>query len=206
MSIPYKYTNRKDEDHYFRAVETAKGKVRYYIVKNKIGYTDLIEEVPNGFEVVELPEEGRVIIRKKIPKKITEEERLIVEDAVRELSAFNDFIIFVNGNQLTVFHSQFNSLAGQEENLTAEEADEMYYGETKKWKRYFEGMFFTLIDERKRIFSVKRPVFTNWFSRGTGILEKSDDLMYLADKYCQHLGKDTFFDLIPLEWIEEDDD
>ncbi|RFS15241.1 hypothetical protein [Emticicia sp. C21] len=202
MPIPFKYTNRKEEDHYFRAVETAKGKIRYYIVKNKAGYTDLIEEIPNGFEVVELPEEGRVIFRKKIPKKITEQERLIVEDAVRELSAFNDFMIFVESNQIIVFHSQFNSLAGQEENLTAEEAKEMY-GETKKWKRYFESMYFTLIDDRKRIFSVARPVFTQLFGRWNGTLEKSDDLMYLADKYCQHLGKDTFFDLIPLELEDE---
>lgn len=78
----FKYTNRKGEDHYFRAVETAKGKLRYYIVKNKAGYTNLIEEIPAGFEVVELPEEGRVIFRKRIPKKITEEEKRIVEDAV----------------------------------------------------------------------------------------------------------------------------
>ncbi|GAB3512323.1 hypothetical protein [Emticicia fontis] len=200
----FKYTNRRGHDHYFRAVETAKGKLRYYIVKNKVGYTDLIEEIPNGYEVVELPEEGRVIFRKKIPKKITEEEKLIVEDAVRELSAFNDFIIFVENNQIIVFYSQFNSIAGQEENLTAEEADELYYGETRKWKRYFEAMFFTIIDEKKRIFSVARPVFLQLFSRDIAVLEESDDLMYLADKYCQHLGKSTFFDLIPAEWEEDE--
>lgn len=65
-------------------------------------------------------------------------------------------------------------------------------------------MFFTLIDEKKRTFSVARPIFLQLFSRDIAILEKSDDLMYLADKYCQHLGKPTFFDLIPPEWEEED--
>ena len=201
MTNPFKYTNRKDEDHYIRAAETAKGGTRYYIVKNNPEkYKDLIEDIPNGFEVVETPEEGRVIFRKRVPKLITEEERLIVEDAVRELSDLKDFIVYVDGDLLTIFYSQFNNIGGQEENLTAEQANEYHYGETKKWKRYFEGMYFKLEDENKRIFGVHRQTFLSLFNTGTAKLESSDDLDYLADKYCQHLGRDTFFDLIPPDW------
>ena len=201
MTNPYKYTNRKDEDHYIRAAETAKGGTRYYIVKNNPEkYKDLIEDIPNGFEVVETPEDGRVIFRKRVPKLITEEERLIVEDAVRELSDLKDFIVYVDGNLLTIFYSQFNNIGGQEENLTAEQADEYHYGDTKKWKYYHEGMYFKLEDEKKRIFGVHRKTFTSFFSTGNAKLESSDDLYYLADKYCQHLGRDTFFDLIPPDW------
>lgn len=203
MTEPYKYTNRKGDDHYIRAAETAKGGTRYYIVKNNPEkYKDLIEDIPNGFELVETPEEGRVILRKRIPKKITEDERLIVEDAVRELSDLKDFIVYTDGDLLTVFYSQFNYISGQEDNLTAEEADKFHYGETKKWKRYYEGMYFRIIDEKKRIFEVHRITFTSFFSNGTAILETSDDLYYLADKYCQHLGRNTFFDLIPPNWEE----
>jgi hypothetical protein len=201
MTEPYKYTNRKDEDHYIRATETAKGGTRYYIVKNNPEkYKDLIEDIPNGFEVVETPEEGRVIFRKRIPKKITEEERLIVEDAVKELSDLKDFIVYTDGDLLTIFYSQFNHIGGQEENLTAEKADEYHYGDTKRWKRYYEGMYFRIIDEKKRIFEVHRLTFLSLFNTGTALLETSDDLHYLADKYCQHLGRDTFFDLIPPDW------
>ena len=203
MIPPFKYTNRKDEDHYIRATETAKGGTRYYIVKNNPEkYKDLIEDIPNGFEVVETPEEGRVILRKRVPKKITEEERLIVEDAVSELSGLKDFIVYVDGDLLTIFYSQFNHIAGQEENLTAEKADEYHYGDTKRWKRYFAGMYFKLEDEKKRIFGVYRQTFLSLYNTGTAKLESSDDLHYLADKYCQHLGRDTFFDLIPPDWEE----
>lgn len=205
MTEPYKYTNRKDEDHYIRATETAKGGIRYYIVKNNPEkYKDLIEDIPNGFEVVETPEEGRVIFRKRISKLITEEERLIVEDAVRELSDLKDFIVYVDGDLLTIFYSQFNYIGGQEENLTAEEADKLHYGDTKKWKRYFEGMYFRIIDPKKRIFEVHRRTFLSLFDSGTALLETSDDLQYLADKYCPHLGRDSFYDLIPPDWEEED--
>ncbi len=201
MTEPYKYTNRKGDNHYIRATETAKGGTRYYIVKNNPEkYKDLIEDIPNGFEVMEFPEEARVVFRKKIPKKITEEERLIVEDAVRELSDLKDFIVFVDGDLLTIFYSQFNYIAGQEENITAEVADEYYHGDTKKWKRYDEGMYFTLEDEKKRIFGVHRQTFLSLFNTGTAKLESSDDLNYLVDKYCQHLGRETFFDLIPPDW------
>ncbi len=192
MTEPFKYTNRKGEDHYIRATETAKGGIRYYIVKNSPEkYKDLIEEVPNDFEVVETPEEARVIFRKRVPKLITDEERLIVEDAVRELSDLKDFIVFVDGDLLTVFYSQFNSIAGQEENLTAEEADELNYGDTKKWKRYFEGLYFRITNVKKRTFEVSRRTFLRLFDTGTACLETSDDIQYLADKYCQHLGRDT---------------
>jgi hypothetical protein len=203
MIEPFKYTNRKGEDHYVRATETAKGGTRYYIVKNNPEkYKDLIEDVPNGFEVKEFPEEARVVFRKKIPKKINEEERQIVEDSVRELSDLKDFIVFVDGDLLTIFYSQFNSIGGDGENLTAEEADKMHYGNTIKWKGYNAGMYFQLKDEKKRIFEVYRQIFLSLFSSGTAFLESSDDLEYLADKYCQHLGRETFYELIPLDWEE----
>jgi hypothetical protein len=58
MTNPYKYTNRKDEDHHIRATETAKGRIRYYIVKNNLEKNkDLIDDIPNSFEGVETPEE-----------------------------------------------------------------------------------------------------------------------------------------------------
>lgn len=203
MIDPFKYTNRKGDNHYIRAAETAKGGTRYYIVKNNPEkYKDLIEDIPNGFELVETPEEGRVILRKRVSKKITEEERLIVEDSVRELSDLKDFIVYTDGDLMTVFYSQFNNIGGQEENITAEEADEYYRGETKKWKCYHEGMYFRIIDEKKRTFEVHRITFTSFFSNGTAILETSDDLHYLADKYCQHLGRESFFNLIPPDWKE----
>lgn len=64
--MPYSYTNRQGKTHYFRAVETKTGKYRYYVTQSE-EYPDLIEEVPRGFEVAELPEEAKVVIRKIKP-------------------------------------------------------------------------------------------------------------------------------------------
>jgi hypothetical protein len=150
---PLKYTNRKKDDHYFRAVTTAKGGTRYYITKNNLEkYDDLLTEMPSGFEIVETPEEGRVIFRKIKPEKITEEERLIVEDGIRELSALNDFIVYIDDKLLTVYYSQFNYIQGVEENISAEKAAEMWDDYMYRWKRYSEGFYFRLVDEKKTYF------------------------------------------------------
>ncbi|MCW5922567.1 MAG: hypothetical protein KIS77_09495 [Saprospiraceae bacterium] len=61
--MPLTYTNRCRQTHYFRAVETAKGGTRYYIVKS-LQYPDLIDELPDGFEIHEQPYEGRFICGK----------------------------------------------------------------------------------------------------------------------------------------------
>jgi hypothetical protein len=52
--MPYSYTNRHAKVHYFREVETKNGKSRYYVTTSK-DYPNLIEDVPSGYEVAELP-------------------------------------------------------------------------------------------------------------------------------------------------------
>ena len=106
--MPYSYINRQKETHYFRAVPTKTGKLRYDRTRSQ-DFPDLIEEIPRGYEVVELPEDARVVIRKKKPEVVTREEREIVHDAIGEFSDIKDFFIHAEGPVISVFHSQFNS-------------------------------------------------------------------------------------------------
>lgn len=89
--MPYFYTNRHGKVHYFREAETKKGKSRYYVTTSK-DYPNLIEDIPSRYEIAELPEEARVVIRKRKPVWITQEEKEIVHDAIEEFSAINDFL------------------------------------------------------------------------------------------------------------------
>jgi len=54
-------------------------------------------------------------------------------------------------------------------------------------------MRFILTDQKERNFRVERAGFLDdhWVS-----LDGSNDLQKLAQKYCRHLGKDSFYDLI----------
>lgn len=109
--MPYSYTNRQGKTHYFRAVQTKTGKYRYYVTKST-EYPYLIEDVPRDFEVTELPEDAKVVIRKIKAVHTTQEEKEIVFDAIDEFSAIKDFFVYAEEDYLSVYHSQFSSTGG----------------------------------------------------------------------------------------------
>lgn len=64
MSSKLSYTNRQNSTAYIRTVPAKKGGTRYYVTKDPKA-ADLIEEMPEGFEFYEDPEDARVIFRKR---------------------------------------------------------------------------------------------------------------------------------------------
>jgi hypothetical protein len=198
------YTNRQNSTAYIRAVVAKKGGTRYYITKDP-NAPDLIEEMPEGFEFYEFPEDARIVFRKRKPSHIRPAERQVVEDAVANLSAVSDYIVEAQEKAIVVYTSQFSFVGGQEESLSAEEARE-YYGETvDRWKQYDTYVRFVLVRNSPRIFAVERMAFLGLFSREFIELERSEDLEYLAKKVCEHIGRDSYFDLLP-EGAEREDD
>ena len=194
--MPYSYTNRHGKVYYFREVETKKGKSRYYVTTSQ-DYPNLIEDVPSGYEIAELPEDARVVIRKRMPVWTTQEEKAIVHDAIADFSAINDFFVYAAKDYLYVFHSQFNYAAGQEENLNREKAIE-YYGENiEKWMRFFTVLRFKLTDKEKRLFQTERVVYLSLFSNDFHPVGQPGLIEDVAREYGQHLGKESFFDIEP---------
>ncbi len=200
--MPYSYTNRQGKTHYFRAVRTKTGKYRYYVTSSE-NFEDLIEEVPRGFEVAELPEEAKVIIRKRKPVLVTLEEKEIVHDAIAEFSDIKDFFIHAEGKVLSVYHSQFNYAGGQEENLSREEAIKYYGKNIERWMRFMCRMRFNLVEKEKRLFQIERVVYMGLFSHDFHSVGEPGQIEDVARKFGQHLGKDTFFDIVP-NGFEED--
>ena len=198
------YTNRQGQIHYFRAVTAAKGGTRYYVTKDPAS-PDLLDEFPTGFEVYEQPFDARVVFRKRVPKLVTEAERQIVQDAVANLSGVNDFLVEAGGNVITVYLSQFNSVSGEEEPLSADEAREAYGPNVEAWKKYDDYLKFGLVSERPRLFSANRMTFLSLFDRNYVELERSEDLTTLAEKICPHLGHPSFLDLVPPGWDKPED-
>lgn len=194
--MPYSYKNRHGKIHYFRAVETKTGKLRYYVTTSD-KYPNLIDEVPRGFEVVELPEEARVVIRKEKPVFTTHDEKEIVEDGIRDFSDIKDFFIHAEEDLLTVFHSQFNSTGGQEENLSREEAIEIWGARIEKWMRFDTSLRFRLVDKSKRLFQTERVVYMGFFGHDFHPVGKVGLIENLVKEFGQHLGRDSFFDIVP---------
>ena len=199
--MPYSYTNRHGKTHYFRAVPTKYGKFRYYVTTSPDN-PNLIEKVPEGFEVVESPQEAKVVIRKKKAILTTQEEREIVHDAIEELSAINDFFVHAEEDYLSVFHSQFNYAGGQEKNLNRSEAKEAYGEGIEQWMRFFTRLRFKLVDKVQRLFQTERTVHLGFFERAFFPIGEVGPIEEIAAKYGQHLGRESFFRLEPKDWGE----
>lgn len=194
--MPYSYTNRQGKTHYFRAVQTKTGKYRYYVTKST-EYPDLIEDVPRDFEVTELPEDAKVVIRKIKAVHTTQEEKEIVFDAIDEFSAIKDFFVYAEEDFLSVYHSQFSSTGGQEESLSREEAIKYLGKGIERWMRFITSIRFRLVDKKNRLFQTERVVFSGFFDHSFHPVGEIGAIEDVARNYGQHLGKDSFFDIIP---------
>ena len=84
---------------------------------------------------------------------------------------------------------------GNSNSVLAPSYAEALHASLKNTLTYSPIMRFILTDEKKREFRVEKVAFADpdgdWY-----LLEGGNDLQKLAKRYCRHLGKDSFYDLI----------
>mgnify|MGYP006267745053 CR=1 FL=1 len=182
----FSYTNRQKKTYYVRAVPTKTGKVRYYLTQDPKA-EDLITEVPEDYEVVEYPFDGKVVIRKKVPVHTTAEEQAIVRQAMEAYSPVKDFIITAERGGIAVSISQFSNYFDQLY-LSAEEAREQFGDRVHLWKKYDWTMTFELLDKKIRKFQVIRRAFVK---QNAVPIDEGTDLEALAEQYCYHVGRES---------------
>jgi hypothetical protein len=186
-----KYINHRGKTYYLHKVARKKGSSQYFFSKKETGA--LVESIPEGYEIYEDPN-GRVFLRKIVPKKISQEEVSVVESSIRQYAKIKDYKIDVKGKAITIYlpdqeiedlRSCFDSLISMNHTLLGKSL--------KNFLTYSPMMRFLLTDEKKRKFHVERAQFLDddWY-----LLDASKDLQKLAQKYCRHLGKDSFYELL----------
>ena len=128
---------------------------------------DLLDAVPDGYEIYENPN-AQVFLRKTMPQVITDEEVAVVQTGLRKFAPSLNCIVGMKAEHIVVYEGQGG--------------------------HYHQMLRFTLIDEKARWFSADRWCFRgsidDWFHLGDGYLSK------LVEKYCRHLGKESFFELM----------
>lgn len=98
MSITY--MNAKEQTYYLHQGTTKVGKATYYFSRKREGH--LVESIPLGFEIYEHPN-GQVVLRKIPPKIITDEERQIVEESMRDVVGISDCKIDVKDKTIIIY-------------------------------------------------------------------------------------------------------
>jgi hypothetical protein len=93
-----KYTNHKGEIYYLHKGTGKKGGSKYSFSKKEVGTP--VKSIPKGYEIYEDPN-GRVFLRKIVPKKISEEEVSVVENSIRQYAKLRDYKIDVKGKAIT---------------------------------------------------------------------------------------------------------
>ena len=61
--MPVTYNNRKNKTYYLHEGKTKTGKTRYYLSMKTNG--QLVDEIPDGYEIYEHPSNAQVFLRKK---------------------------------------------------------------------------------------------------------------------------------------------
>ena len=188
-----KYLNRKGDTYYLHLGKTKTGKPKYFFSTKKDGI--LAKAVPDGYEIYEDPN-ARVFLRKIPPKIFTDKEISIVENGVKNLAKLEHFKIDIKDKQIVIFlpDQDLDSLKDIFSDLGARD-DSRLNQLLEMSLTYSPMMRFVLIDEKCRRFSVERWCFLgsidDWL-----FLESDDSLKRLVEKYCPHLGKESFYDLI----------
>jgi hypothetical protein len=88
--VPITHVNAKGKTYYLHQGATKTGKPKYHFSPKSEG--NLVETIPEGFEIYENPN-AQVFIRKIPPQLITDEEKVIVEDGMRQHSDVEYFKI-----------------------------------------------------------------------------------------------------------------
>jgi hypothetical protein len=194
------HTNRRGDTYFLQAGKTRTGKPRYWFGRKLTG--EPVESIPAGYEIYEHPEAGLVSLRKTKPTEISPLERDILSDGIRRYARLEHFIVNVEGDSLVVYlpgmdedeaDRMLNMLAGPLVGISPrmQAAKESLIQSS----HYTRMMRFELADPDERTFAVQR-----WCFRGS-----IDDWIWvggpapLADlvrQYGQHLGKESFFEMM----------
>ncbi|MEO1714055.1 MAG: hypothetical protein AAFU60_12050 [Bacteroidota bacterium] len=194
MKQPFQYTSRREKTYYIRAIPNRNGTLRYSLTQ-KADAPNLLAEVPAGFEVVEYPFQAKVVIRKKVPNWVKEEERAVVRQAMEEYSPVNDFLLETDRGEILIHVSQFNHFE-ESGYLSQEEAKAQWGENVHLWITYDWLLSFRRPSQKSKKWQV---IVNAPFAGEAFIIESGTNLSELAATFCAHVGKDSLFDFLEPE-------
>jgi hypothetical protein len=198
------YTNRVGATYRLLAGKTKTGKPRYFFSSNPDSKGEVVDEIPDGFEIYERPENAQVFLRKKRPQFITDLEKHVVKKHIDKLKREHNYLVNCEGDYITIYESNVN--VGNLKNIFDEflrdsslsagsDVDKAMKGVERIVDREYSGvMRFQLVDQKRRRFVAERFCYRgsidDWIHiGGPGRLEK------LVKRYTKFLGTDDFYEL-----------
>jgi hypothetical protein len=186
--MPVTHVNRERDTYYLHAGSTKTVKRRYWFSKSSEG--DLVESMPEGYEIYENPG-GQVFLRKIVPQVVIPAEVAAVQEGVRRYAPGQNCIVDVQREHIVVYHAERVALDLERFGFGVREL-------TVSCRNYMKVMRFTLVDETNRRYRVQRWCFRGSIDRWIDLWSSGSEgkLSDLVKRFCPHIGQDSFFDLI----------
>ncbi len=198
------YTNRTGKTYYLREGKTKTGKSRYFFSSRQDGKGEVVEHIPEGYEIYEHPGNAQVFLRKKRPKLITDIEKHLIEKNLEQLTRSKRYLVDCKDGYITIYESdadigELEDMLGDFINHTplrsGVNADEAMNAIVNAANQHYTAMLrFHIVDKERRTFVAERFCFLgaidDWI-----ILGGPDHLKKLVKKYIKLLGTEEFFDL-----------
>ncbi len=197
------HTNRIKKTYYLREGKTKTGKPRYFFSSQQQGKGKIVDQIPNGYEIYERPENAQVFLRKARPQLITDLEKRLVKKAVKALQRSKQYLIDCKDEFITIYESHtdvedlkeiFSDFPGRvllRPGMTTDDAMNVLVNAADL--NYTAMLRFRLANKERRMFSAERFCFRgaidDWIN-----LSGPENLKTLVDKYVELLGTDNFFD------------
>lgn len=202
MSI--EYTNRVGKRYYLRVQKTKTGKDKFLFTTNDQGKGQPVDQIPEGFEIYEHPENAQVFLRKKRPQLIIDLEKQLITEYVENVQRKRSkkYRIDCKDDLITIYESDRDSealegLIGKfmtdlplRPGLNVDDAKNMLFQMTDR--NYSPVLRFRLLDQGKRLFVAERFCYLGGIDDWTYLTGPSS-LKKLADKYIKLLGTEEFF-------------
>jgi len=87
------YRNRRGKTYYLHEGRTKTGKPKYHFSLKNNG--ELVDELPDGYEIYEHPGTGGVFLRKKLPQLILNIEKDVIEKELKAAKKKGQGVIFL---------------------------------------------------------------------------------------------------------------
>jgi hypothetical protein len=200
--MPLEHKNRMGDVYYLHEGTTKTGKPRYWMSRKPEG--NPLDAVPEGYEIYEEPEQGRVVLRRAKPSSITPAEREQVERGIRRHAGLTHFLVDVDGESIVVSLPSMSEaeadrfvdkLGGPFASVTSPR-----FREHKDWliqrSTYSKMMRFTLAKGEGRLFRVERWCFRGAIDNWISLSGRPAPLEGQLRKYAVHLGRESFFELM----------
>ncbi len=197
--MPIIYKNRKNKTYYLHEGKTKTGKPRYFFSMKTDG--ELVDEIPDGYEIYEHPSNAQVFLRKKQPRLVTDLEEHVVQKYLKKLGTNRPYMTDIKAETITIFESSHDPDEVREvygpllKYRGASERESLVQSIVAESSHYMPILRFILEDEKDRQFIVQRYCFRgsidDWI-----YIDGPDPLEKLAQHYIKHLGQESFFDLV----------